>query len=347
VIKRAIQSKAIGKVISGWQSLIKVEYSFRMLICQPNLTAGTGFDKRFVVSISYRGTFILAFILAQVQLFAEQAYRPSVTTLRQQAAELEDAGRLLEAATAYRKALTLDPAWADGWWQLGTVEYDLGNFRVSRTALKTFLSFEPKSGSGTGLTALRIALLPKDVAVSKQDLISRTGQAVCNATADRSEKANAQFAALIREYPATPQLHYLYGCFLLKNHSADGLAQLMEELTISQSHVPAMVQIALEYRRRGDDQKALLYAERAVKLNPQNERAQFVMGRTLVDCGRLTDGIEHLRHALALAPSDRATLWALSLAEAKSGNEKKAQQIRSKLSRAEREAAGSAQEEQN
>lgn len=107
-----------------------------------------------------------------------------------------------------------------------------------------------------------------------------------------------------------------------------GLSQLMAELTVSPSHVPAMTQIALEYRRRGDGEKALSYAEQVVKINPQNEKAQFVMGRTLIDLGRLTDGIEHLRRALALAPSDHATLWALSLAETKSGNEREAQRLR-------------------
>jgi tetratricopeptide (TPR) repeat protein len=349
-------------------------------------------------------------LILALQLFvlrlpaAEQAPQPTLNQLQQQAAQLSDANRLREAVEIYRRALTISPAWGEGWWHLGTLAYDLGDFRMCRDALSKFLSLHPKSGSAwalkglsefelgltrqsladlrraeslgitsqnslkaivevhelsllnslgefegafkivqqlcavhstepvvlenTGLTALRIVSLPKNIPLNQRDLVYRTGQAVCNASVDRWNDANAEFARLIEQYPATPQLHYLYGCFLVKDYPDRGLAELIAELAISKGHVPAMTQVALEYLRRGQPSDALPYAQHAVTIESENAQAQFALGRALIDLKQTAGGIRHLRHALTLSPSDRGVLWALASAYASSGDESAARDIR-------------------
>ncbi len=48
--------------------------------------------------------------------FAEKAKRASVEN------------RLEEAVALYAKALALQPKWKEGWWSLGTIEYDQDHY---------------------------------------------------------------------------------------------------------------------------------------------------------------------------------------------------------------------------
>jgi predicted Zn-dependent protease len=209
-----------------------------------------------------------------------------------------------------------------------------GNFQQSFTIVEELCNKDVGSSPlaiAAGITALRIQSLPTAIPAAQRDLVYKTGQAVCNATAGRSQKAGVEFAELLSQYPATQQLHYLYGCFLIKDHPDDGLAQLLAELSVSPAHEPAMAEIALEYLRRGDDQNALPYAERAVRNSPHSEKAQLAMGRVMMDLRHMESGVAHLQRAVALAPSDPTALWALASAYSAEGNERAAEQIRRKI----------------
>src|SRR5215470_5439733 len=48
--------------------------------------------------------------------------------LSEQAAKASEENRLGEAAMLYRKALALRPGWAEGWWSLGTLQYDQNQY---------------------------------------------------------------------------------------------------------------------------------------------------------------------------------------------------------------------------
>jgi tetratricopeptide (TPR) repeat protein len=209
-----------------------------------------------------------------------------------------------------------------------------GNFEQAFTIVEELCASDVPSSPlaiAAGITALRIQSLPTAIPVHQRDLVHQTGQAVCDATAGRSQKAGVEFAEVLSQYPTTPQLHYLYGCFLIKDHPDDGLAQLLTELAVSPTHEPAMAEIALEYLRRGDDQSALPYAERAVKNSPHSERAQLAMGRVMIDLKHTESGVAHLQRAVALAPSDRTALWALASAYSSAGNERAAEQVRRRI----------------
>lgn len=57
--------------------------------------------------------------------------------------------RLAEAALLYRKALALRPAWLDGWWSLGMVEYVRDNYAEAAFAFQKLIALTPKTGDGT------------------------------------------------------------------------------------------------------------------------------------------------------------------------------------------------------
>ncbi|HWZ81033.1 MAG TPA: tetratricopeptide repeat protein [Terriglobales bacterium] len=54
------------------------------------------------------------------------------------------AGRLDQAAAAYRKALTIRPSWAEGWRQLGTISYMQGRYSEAVSALQQSVALETK-----------------------------------------------------------------------------------------------------------------------------------------------------------------------------------------------------------
>lgn len=351
----------------------------------------------------------LTFLAPSIALPAQSGGSKTTSASEQQKARMLKAGdQLQEAAIAYRKALELQPKWADGWWEFATVEFDLEHYRASREALAHFLVLSPKNGSAwalkglseyelgmtkaaladlhqsdsfvvtdennlkenaelhellldsatghfqdafkiveqlcaqspafplviaTGITALRIASMPSAIPQTQRDLVSRTGLAVCDAAGSRTQRAATEFADLLSRYPSMPQLHYLYGCFLIKDHPDEGLAQLLAELSITPAHQEAMTEVALEYLRRGDDQKALPYAEQAVTISPESEKAQLAIGRVMVDQNRVASGVVHLKREVALSPSDRSALLALASAYSAQGNDREAQRIRLKLQR--------------
>src|SRR5690348_14305809 len=57
-------------------------------------------------------------------------------TLSTQATTAREADKVDDAIELYRKAVAIKPDWAEGWWFLGTLYYDLNNFTGAAPAFK-------------------------------------------------------------------------------------------------------------------------------------------------------------------------------------------------------------------
>jgi tetratricopeptide (TPR) repeat protein len=88
----------------------------------------------------------------------------SFDSLAKKAAEARDADRLDEAASLYKKALAMRPKWAEGWWSVGTLEYDRNNYKVAARAFRQFLPLAPKNGTARVLLGLCEFELGEDAA---------------------------------------------------------------------------------------------------------------------------------------------------------------------------------------
>lgn len=64
-----------------------------------------------------------------------------------QAEQARNANRIEEAIALYRQAVTLRPAWAEGWWYLGTLLYDRDAFADAATALNQAATLSPNVGT--------------------------------------------------------------------------------------------------------------------------------------------------------------------------------------------------------
>lgn len=85
---------------------------------------------------------------------AQRAKPPSGEVLGRQADAARDAGQLEEAVALYDKALAVRPRWAEGWWNLGTLRYDLEDWPGARRAFDRVLRLDQNHGAAMAFRGL-------------------------------------------------------------------------------------------------------------------------------------------------------------------------------------------------
>ncbi len=79
-----------------------------------------------------------------------------------QAAQARDSENLDEAVRLYHQAVQLRPGWAEGWWYLGTIDYDRGQFREAIDAFRKLSTLAPRDANAFAMLGLSEAKLHKD-----------------------------------------------------------------------------------------------------------------------------------------------------------------------------------------
>ena len=78
----------------------------------------------------------------------------SFEQLASRAEKAREAGRTEEAIRYLRLGLARKPSWAEGWWSLGTVLYDLGGYAEARDAFRRVAAAQPENGLVLALKGL-------------------------------------------------------------------------------------------------------------------------------------------------------------------------------------------------
>lgn len=89
--------------------------------------------------------------------------------LSAQANAARQANQLDRATRLYEQALALRPDWMDGWWSLGTIEYDRNNYSEAARAFARVKALNPKAGTARVMLGLCEFQLGED-AVALTDL---------------------------------------------------------------------------------------------------------------------------------------------------------------------------------
>src|ERR1039458_8109856 len=112
---------------------------------------------------SYGWCFSLALFLVFFASMARAAQQssseshPNSVTFEQlstQAASAREAGRVDDAIRDYQSALKLQPNWAEGWWYLGTLNYDADHYAEAIPALQNLVSLSPQMGPALAFLGL-------------------------------------------------------------------------------------------------------------------------------------------------------------------------------------------------
>jgi tetratricopeptide (TPR) repeat protein len=101
-------------------------------------------------------------LLSGPLLCAQTKSPSSFTTLSSKADAARDAEHLDEAVGLYKKALALRPAWAEGWWSLGTIQYDRNVYDEAARAFLKVTTLTPKNGTAFAMLGLCEFELGKD-----------------------------------------------------------------------------------------------------------------------------------------------------------------------------------------
>jgi predicted Zn-dependent protease len=140
----------------------------------------------------------------------------------------------------------------------------------------------------------------------------------------------------VRRYPETPNVHYLYGVYLLRDHPEHALDEFNEELRVSPNHSRAMLQIAQEALKRGELQVARRWAAQAVQIAPQNFVGRRVLGQIKLDLNDVGGAITELETAAKLEPASPSVRYALARAYQRAGRAADAKRERAAFLRLER-----------
>jgi tetratricopeptide (TPR) repeat protein len=180
-----------------------------------------------------------------------------------------------------------------------------------------------------GMGLLRVAVFPEQVQVSQQALLVAAGQVASLLANSKYDEAFAILQKLLKDYPNTPFLHYVYGSALASLSQYDEAeSQLREEMRISPESALPYIRgafIALKTRHPGD---ALADAQRAVQLAPQSAEAHYILGRAWLDSGDPQQAIKELEVANGMMPNSPEIHFHLARAYSKAKQPQKAEQER-------------------
>jgi tetratricopeptide (TPR) repeat protein len=88
-------------------------------------------------------------------------------SLSEQAAKASSENRLDEAEALYTRALALRPKWAEGWWSLGTIEYDQDHYAEAARDFEKLIALNAKNGTAHAMLGLCQFELGKDESALK------------------------------------------------------------------------------------------------------------------------------------------------------------------------------------
>jgi tetratricopeptide (TPR) repeat protein len=114
---------------------------------------------RLLAMVSLAGLLCLA---PDRALSQTQPSPTSFSKLSKQADQARDTDRLDEAAALYVRALALQPKWAEGWWSLGTIEYDRDQYARAAVDFEKVIALDSSNGTAHAMLGLCQFELGKD-----------------------------------------------------------------------------------------------------------------------------------------------------------------------------------------
>ena len=200
-------------------------------------------------------------------------------------------------------------------------------------SLSNTAAASPEVLEAFGMAGLRIAKLPEELTVAERELSRSVGEALAAAGQRRVQESLTLVAGLLKQHPAQPNLHYIYGTLLLNADSGQAVREFQQELKLQPGSVPAMLALAREMERTSQLEDARGYAEKAVTAAPANFETHAMLGRVLVAQGHVREGVEELERARALEPGSPQVYFSLAPAYAKLGREEDARKARAEFLR--------------
>jgi tetratricopeptide (TPR) repeat protein len=230
-------------------------------------------------------------------------------------------GRTAEALAACRRAVALDRGLADGWRELATLEFALGDTRAGDAAYAHYLRLTPDP------TELHdaIAALESDRLDTAETLLQRRLREVAHDVgalrlladiATRREDfamAERRLRRCLELAPGDARARYDLANLLYTQHRHAEALPLLERLLVAEpQHLDYLHLKAQTLRLVGRNDAAIALMEAAIAEHPEEESAWLLSGHLLREVGRQSRAIEMYRQALKLRPASGRAYWSLA-----------------------------------
>ncbi|MBZ5655082.1 MAG: tetratricopeptide repeat protein [Acidobacteriia bacterium] len=264
---------------------------------------------------------VTSLLLIALSLLSSPALRAQTTpnshsgfaALAAKADAARDAERLDEALALYRKALALRPAWAEGWWSLGTIQYDRNAYAEAARAFEKVTVLAPKNGTayvmlglsefelGRDELALQHIQKGKDVGVDKDVGLRHVvlyHEAVLLQRKGKFEAAQETLEQLCRQGVQSGGIANVLGMTLLrltsKNPPPPGSADANVVVRVGRSE-------CLAGQKKYDEARPGF--EAVVKENPTYPNIHYAYGLFLLEVRDLAGGVEQLKQEVNNNPT--------------------------------------------
>jgi predicted Zn-dependent protease len=225
-----------------------------------------------------------------------------------------DADRIDEAARLYRQAVTIRPAWAEGWWSLGTLNYDRSDYKNAATAFERLVALQPKSGTARVMLGLcQFELGQDDAALESLNEGQRLGvtsepqlrpvvmyqQGILLQRKGRFEAAEEVLGQLCRQTPYPPDVALAVGAILLRVRDRQlPAAGTVENTVIQQAGNATCLGIQRKYEEGGHAFEALIAA------HPKYPNLHIAYGKLLLDANDTDGAVKQFQAEIQNNPND-------------------------------------------
>jgi tetratricopeptide (TPR) repeat protein len=169
-------------------------------------------------------------------------------------------------------------------YHLGLLWIRSGEFeRATALLLSTFGAgnVSPQAKIALGLALLRVPLLPEQLDPSREALVLAAGEAAIAGT-----EQPARLAALLRDHPDVPYLHYAYGLALAgAGREKEAQEQLLAETRTSPLSPLPWVELSRLEPSLGAVSESVKAAQEAVRIAPEDQDAHQALARALEAAG--------------------------------------------------------------
>ena len=252
----------------------------------------------------------------------ERSGAVSVAALIREAIAHHQAGRLSEAITSYRGALSIEPHHAKTHNNLGNALRDVGRLNEAAACFRSALRIDPdyaKAHNNLGNVLRDQGKLDEAVACYQRALVLEPNYAEAhnNLGAAWQDQGRLDEAVTCYQKALVVKPHYAeaynnLGAALQKQDKRDeAVACCRKAVALRPDYAEACNNLGALLQDQGEPEEALAWCRRALGLKPDYAEAYNNLGNVLRDLGRRDEGMASYRKALSLRPDLAAAHHAL------------------------------------
>jgi protein O-GlcNAc transferase len=195
--------------------------------------------------------------------------------------DLEDAGRLEEAAAQYREALAVFPDYPRAHLNLGNACLAMGQRDLAESSYREAIRLQPDSGTAH---------------FNLGRLLYLEGNA---------EAAIAAYREAVRLMPDFAEAHVALGCALQeRGRATEAATEFRAALDLNPGHGSAHLNLGSLLYAQGEPRRALGHLRKALEDPVSRAGAHARLGRLYQETGMPEEALAHFRQAQELAPDD-------------------------------------------